>query len=143
MENDINALAANEAVRASDDRAFTNFLNANEKTFKYNIQEREQKIIDILNNYRVTHPYVNSVYMGRENGSSVRSHKRARPTRYDPRERPWYILAKDNPGKVMKTDAYPSITTADFNIGIVRALVEVVNADILEARQIFQVVRGE
>ncbi|MBN2538914.1 MAG: PAS domain S-box protein [Deltaproteobacteria bacterium] len=124
VENDINALVANEAVRASDDHTFTNFLNADEKTFTYHIQEREQKIIDIFNNYGLTHPYVNSVYMGRENGGFVRSHKRASPTRYDPRERPWYILAKNNPGKVMKTDAYPSITTSDVNIGIVRALID-------------------
>ena len=124
VENDVNALAASETVRARDDRNFTNFLNADEKTYKYHIREPEQKIIDILSNYRVTHHYVNSVYMGRENGSFVRSHKRERPTRYDPRERPWYILAKNNPGKVMKTDAYPSLTTSDVNIGFVRALID-------------------
>jgi signal transduction histidine kinase len=124
VESDVNALAASETVRSKDDRDFTGFLNADEKTYKYNIREPEQKIIDILNNYRVTHPYVNSVYMGRENGSFVRSHKRERPTRYDSRERPWYILAKNNPGKVMKTEAYPSLTTSDVNIGIVRALVD-------------------
>lgn len=123
-ESDVNALAANETVRSRDDRDFTSFLNADEKTYKYNIREPEQKIIDILNNYRVTHPYVNSVYMGRENGSFVRSHKRESPTRYDPRERPWYILAEKNSGKTMKTEAYPSLTTSDINIGIVSALVD-------------------
>ncbi len=124
VENDVNALVKNEAVRSRDERNFTNFLNTDEKTYKYHIQECEQKIIDIFNNYRGTHPYVNAVYMGRENGSFVRSHKRERPTRYDPRQRPWYILAKNNPEEVMKTDAYPSITTSDVNIGIVRALVD-------------------
>jgi signal transduction histidine kinase len=124
VENDVNALVANEAVCSRDDRNFTNFLNADENFYKYHIQEHEQKIIDIFNNYRGSHPYVSSVYMGRENGSFVRSHKRERPTRYDPRQRPWYPLAKNNPGKVMKTDAYPSLTTSDVNIGIVRALVD-------------------
>ncbi len=124
VESDVNNLAANETVRSRDDRDFTSFLNADEKTYKYNIRESEQKIIDILNNYSVTRPYVNSVYMGRENGSFVRSHKRERPTRYDPRDRPWYKLAKNNPGKVMKTDAYPSLTTSDINIGFVRSLVD-------------------
>ena len=124
VESDINALAANGTVRSRDDRNFTNFLNTNERSYKYHIQEREQKIIDIFNNYRMTHPYVNSVYMGRENGSFVRSHKRERPTRYDPRDRPWYILARNNPGKVMQTDAYPSLTTSDVNVGIVKALVD-------------------
>jgi hypothetical protein len=78
----------------------------------------------LLNNYRLTHLYVNAVYMGRENGSFVRSHKRQRLTRYDPRERPWYQLAKSNPGKVMRTNAYPSLTTSDVNIGIVQALLD-------------------
>ena len=124
VENDVNALVANETVRSRDGRNFTNFLNADERTYEYHIQEHEQKIIDIFNYYRGTHPYVNSVYMGGENGSFVRSHKRERPTRYDPRKRSWYRLAKNNPGKVMKTDAYPSLTTSDVNIGIVRALVD-------------------
>jgi len=123
-ESDVYNLVANEIVRSRDDRNFTNFLRADERTFKYNIQPLERKIIDIFNAYRMSHRYVNSVYMGRENGSSVRSHRRAIPSRYDPRDRPWYILAKENPAEVMITDAYPSLTTSDVNIGIVKALVD-------------------
>ena len=123
-ESDVYNLAANELVRSRNDRNFTNFLRADEKTFQYNIQPFEQKIITIFNSYRMTHRYVNSVYMGRENGSFVRSHKRALPSRYDPRDRVWYQLAKENPGNTMITDAYPSLTTSDINIGIVKALVD-------------------
>jgi hypothetical protein len=94
VESDVQALVVNEDIRLRDDSDFTNFLNADEKRYQYHIQEREQKIIDIFNNYLRTHSYVNSVYMGRENGSFVRSHKREQPTRYDPRHRPWYKLAK-------------------------------------------------
>ena len=83
VEIDVRALAANEYVRFRDDRNFTSFLNADEATFKYNIGRLEQKIIHIFNTYRLNHPFVNSIYMGRENGSFVRSHKRERPTRYD------------------------------------------------------------
>ena len=78
-ESDVYNLVANEIVRSRDDRHFTNFLQADEKTFQYNIQPLEQKIINIFNAYRMTHRYVNSVYMGRENGSSVRSHKLRNP----------------------------------------------------------------
>jgi len=124
VESDVRTLVANEDVRTRDDRNFTNFLHADERNFQYQIGDSEQKIIDIFNNYLRTHSYVNSVYMGRENGGFVRSHKRQRPTRYDPRQRPWYKLAKDNPTLVMKTDAYPSLTTSDVNIGIVKALVD-------------------
>jgi len=124
VENDVLTLAADETVRSRNDGDFTNFLHADERSFRYRIGETEQQIISIFKNYLQTHAYVNSVYMGRENGGFVRSHKRERPTRYDPRTRPWYVLGKSNPGAVMKTDAYPSLTTSDVNIGFVKALVD-------------------
>jgi signal transduction histidine kinase len=124
VEYDVKDLVANETVRTKDDHHFTQFLDADENTFEYNIGEKEQAIIDILNHYRINHPYANSVYMGRENGSFVRSHKRNRPTQYDPRERPWYQLAVSNPDEVMRTAPYRSVTTPDVNIGTVKALVD-------------------
>ncbi|MBW2437710.1 MAG: PAS domain S-box protein, partial [Deltaproteobacteria bacterium] len=124
MDHDIEALALNEFVRSREDDNFTSFLNADEKTFEYDYSELEQKIISTFNDYRITHPYVHSVYMGRENGSFVRSHPRARPTPYDPRTRPWYKLAKENPGTVMQTPPFRSVTTPDISIGFVKALVD-------------------
>ena len=124
VENNIVALSQNEIVRTRNDSDFTNFLDANEDTFEYHIGDVEQDIITILNTYRTTHPYVNSVYMGRENGSFMRSNPRNEPTQYDPRDRPWYILAKENPGKVMVTEPYQSLTTTDINVGIVTALTD-------------------
>ena len=87
VESDVVVLSLLEAVRVRDDKDFTNFLNADEKTFQYNIGKTEQTIIDILNNYRLAHQYVNSVYMGRENGSFVRAQKRAEPTPLSPPRR--------------------------------------------------------
>jgi len=117
-------LTLNDSVRTKNDEEFTNFTQADPDTFQYRISEPEQKIIDLFNNFRETHGYVNSVYMGRENGSFVRSHKRAKPTRYDPRDRPWYTLAKSNPGVVKRTQPYTSVTTPDINVGVVTALVD-------------------
>ena len=134
---DVMELAINEEVRDPDDTHFTNFLNASEETFEYSIGAREQEIIDIFRNYQTTHPYVNSVYMGRENGAFVRAYPRARPTQYDPRDRPWYVLAANHPGQVSVTDPYRAVTTPDVNIGIVTPLLHddgtmygVVGADI-------------
>ncbi|BBB47705.1 methyl-accepting chemotaxis protein [Pelolinea submarina] len=124
VKNNVLALSENEIIRTQEDHDFTNFLEADEETFEYHIGDVEQNIIEILNTYRTTHPYVNSVYMGRENGSFVRSHPRNEPTQYDPRDRPWYILAKENPGTVMITEPYQSLTTSDINVGIVTALVD-------------------
>ncbi len=122
--NDIETLSSNDLVRSRNDDYFTNFLAADEKTFKYAIHPDEQKIIDLFAAYQATHKYVNSVYMGRENGSFVRSEKRAIPSLYDPRARPWYADAVKNPDSVTLTEAYPSVTTSDVNIGIVRALTD-------------------
>lgn len=121
---DIDNLSQNKYVTTRNDNNFTNFLNADENTFKYNFNPAEQKIVDIFHSYLITHPYINSVYMGRENGSFVRSHPRPKPTKYDPRERPWYKLAKENPDKIMITEPYISVTSNDVNIGIVKALVD-------------------
>jgi PAS domain S-box-containing protein len=124
VESDLDAIVEIPVVRTRDDRDFTDFLDADESTFQYSYTDTERAIIQIFSSYRLSHRYVNSVYMGRENGSFVRSHERARPTPYDPRERPWYILARANPDRVVETDAYSSVTTPDVNIGVVRALLD-------------------
>jgi PAS domain S-box-containing protein len=124
VEEDLNDLVSDETVRSRNDQKFTNFKDADPGTFQYAIGPLEQKIINIFNGYRQAHKYVNSVYMGRENGSFVRSHKRARPTKYDPRTRPWYTLARENPDKVMRTPPYTSVTSPDVNIGTVKALLD-------------------
>jgi signal transduction histidine kinase len=124
VESDVAALSRNELVRTREDEDFTNFLEADEEVFVYRVGSVERSIMALFRAFRSTHPYVNSVYMGRENGSFVRSHPRARPTQYDPRTRPWYMLARDNPGRVMRTEAYQSVTTPDVNIGVVTALVD-------------------
>ncbi|MBN1944888.1 MAG: HAMP domain-containing protein [Bradymonadales bacterium] len=130
---DVETLARNELVRERDDGGFTSFLDADESTFEYRMGPAEQRIVDLFRTYRDTHPYVSSVYMGRENGSFVRSHPRSRPTRYDPRTRPWYGRALEDPGQVLRTAPYRAVTTDDINIGTVRALVD-------EAGQVFGVV---
>jgi signal transduction histidine kinase/DNA-binding response OmpR family regulator/HPt (histidine-containing phosphotransfer) domain-containing protein len=124
VKSDLEGITASALVRSMNDEDFTSFTDADPVIFQYDIGNLEQKIINIFNDYRKTHTYVNSVYMGRENGSFVRSHKRNLPTRYDPRLRPWYVLAKENPGKVMITDPYRSVTAPDINVGIVTALLD-------------------
>jgi len=124
VEYDIQNLANNKIVTEKDDSDFTSFLNADEKNFKYKIGPKEKAIVEIFNSYLITHPYINSVYMGRENGTFVRSHPRPRPTKYDPRERPWYKLAKENQNKIVRTKPYMGVTSNDVNIGVAKALID-------------------
>ncbi|MDD1728840.1 MAG: histidine kinase, partial [Methanospirillum sp.] len=80
LENDVRQLSEDNDVRNSDISGFTSFVNASPETFQYSISEREQIIVNELNSFRLNHPSVNSVYMGRENGVFVRSHLRPSPT---------------------------------------------------------------
>lgn len=122
IRSDVLTLADNALVRGADDAGFTSFLNADERSFEYHYSDQELAIIKLFNDYRLNHPHVNSVYMGRANGTFVRSHPRSQPTRYDPRDRSWYQLALENPGAVVLTSAYPSVTNKDINFGTVIAL---------------------
>ena len=124
LSADLETLAANPAVRNRADQGFTSFLTADPETFRYAYTPEELDIIRLFQDYRNYHPDVNAIYMGRENGTFVRSHPRESATAYDPRVRPWYILGKGQPEGVQITYAYPSLTTQDVNIGFVRALVD-------------------
>ncbi|HEX3001047.1 MAG TPA: cache domain-containing protein, partial [Methanoregula sp.] len=126
---DVLELSHNDIVQTGDDSRFTSFLNASEETFRYSYTPKEEEIITILRDYQTSHPYVSSVYMGRENGAFIRSFPR-RPTQYDPRDRPWYGLAKEHPGQVSVTDPYKAVTTDDVNIGIVTPLLDTNGATI-------------
>ena len=116
VESNLEALALDDRVRVRNDEKFTNFADADPDTFVYTVGETEQAIIDLFNRYRTTHDFANSVYMGRKNGYFVRSHRRVRATAYDPRTRPWYLLAEQHPGQVKRTAPYESVTTPDVNI---------------------------
>lgn len=125
IKSDLYTLKSNSIVTNRNDKYFTSFLNVKEDTtYKYNITKEEQKIINIFNDFRLSHSYVNSIYMGRENGTFVRSHKRAKPTRYDPRNRLWYKLGKTNKNNISITEPYAALTTNDINIGNVAALID-------------------
>ena len=119
VQYDVMSMSLSHVMKYESDDEFTNFLDADEDTFVYNILAEEQKIIDVFSRYRHSHPHVNSVYYGTVNGAFVRSHKRARSTQYDPRARIWYELAISDPGTIQLTPPYKSVTTDDLNIGTV------------------------
>lgn len=122
VANDLQTFADNSLITGAGEKPFTNFLSADPATFSYHYSSDELSLISIFAAYRANHPFVNSVYLGLSDGSFVRSHPRAQPTRYDPRTRPWYIVAAETPGKIVRTAAYPSVTTQDVNIATVKAL---------------------
>ncbi len=121
---DLQTISQNPAVQYPDASRFTSFIGIDEESFQYSYSPEELTIIEVFNRYRENHPHVNSVYMGRSNGSFVRSHPRSRNTPYDPRVRPWYKAGESAPDRVVRTDAYPSVTSTDLNIGTVKGMVK-------------------
>jgi len=121
---DIDLLSSVPAVLDRDDAGFTSFIGADERTFSYRQGPAELGIVALFAAYRASHPGVSAVYMGRENGTFVRSHPRTSPTDYDPRLRPWYMAALASPDRTVVTEPYASVTNDDINIGVVRALTD-------------------
>jgi PAS domain S-box-containing protein len=122
IKADLDEFLSDPEISDPADPGFTSFLSADEETFIYRIGPREASIMRKFEAYCLSHASANSVYMGRATGGFVRSHKRDRPTAYDPRERPWYKLASLNPGRAVLTEAYASVTSPDINIGVVKAM---------------------
>lgn len=122
IRNEVRLLSEHPLITDRDDSSYTSFLDADPAVFVYRYSEKEKAVIMALSAYRRYNSSVNSVYMGRENGSFVRSHPRSSPTRFDPRTRPWYRLAVATPGIPVHTEAYASVTSTDVNIGTVLAL---------------------
>ena len=121
---DVLGLSLNNIVRTPDDSEFTCYLIGRDGSFHFSDSGTEREIVDVLDGFQVSHPNVQSVYMGRENGAFVRSYAWENATDYDPRSRPWYILATENPGEVVITDPYIPITTPYVKIAIAKALVD-------------------
>jgi hypothetical protein len=91
---------------------FTNFTRADEKTFVYRIGTLERQIMDIFQTFRVYTPIHEFRYIwGAKMESFVRSHKRERPTQYDPRNRRGILRQPVPLGQTVITDPYPSVTT--------------------------------
>ena len=122
IEFDVGGLAANKLVRTRADALFTSYLDADPGSFKHNAGQSEQNILELLDDYRLSHPHVISAYIGYANGSFVRSPRPLPASRYDPRSSRWYKLAVQNPGSIVHTAPNPSGKTSDITVGTVTSL---------------------
>jgi methyl-accepting chemotaxis protein len=121
---DLAGLSLVHVIQNGDSSEFTSYLNSSYETFGQSTGENEDEIVGTLMDFQLTHPYVESVYIGYENGAYVRSQEWENSTRYDPRTRPWYILAKENPEETVITQPYVPITSSDVKIGISKAIID-------------------
>lgn len=70
----------------------------------------EKEIASALMGY----PEITSVFLGTEKGEFFIEPMDKLPSDYDPRNRPWYKLAMDNPDKLVWTEPYNDVGTSGF-----------------------------
>ncbi|MCP3764052.1 sensor histidine kinase [Domibacillus sp. A3M-37] len=68
----------------------------------------EKEIYEAFSHFGKNHPDATYVYMGTEEGRYVQYPEGPTLPGYDPRMRPWYVTALEDPGEVLMTGAYTS-----------------------------------
>ncbi len=124
IEYNVQMLANTEIMKTKNDSEFSNFLQADEANFTYNIKNEEAQILNIFQTFKKSHPYATMVYMGRENAAYIQYPARGKPTKYDPRVRGWYKAGMAQPGTFAITDAYKPLTSNDIAVSAVIALMD-------------------
>ncbi len=76
----------------------------------------EQIIFEMFDNYAKAHPGTMYVYYGLKDGGYLQWPETGGSEKYDPRVRPWYTKAIENPGKIINTDPYSDAVTGSLII---------------------------
>lgn len=87
-------------------------------------EENSTKSQSLLDDYMKFHQDLDTVYVGTELGTMIRSPQKDLGSDYDPRERPWYQLAMENKGEVVVTDPFVSAGTGNLVISVARTTIE-------------------
>ncbi len=107
FEDNVVFLANNKLVKNSDSE-IANYLNTTEKVkmTPWQNSETEQNIYNLYSYLGDSNSSLEYVYMGMENGSFLQWPEGYINEKYDPRLRPWYKAAMENPGEITITDPY-------------------------------------
>ncbi|GKV64088.1 MULTISPECIES: methyl-accepting chemotaxis protein [Sporosarcina] len=68
--------------------------------------DKEKAIYDVFSQFSIHHPKASYVYMGTSDGGYVQYPEGPVAAGFDPRDRPWYSTAIEEPGEVKLTSAY-------------------------------------
>jgi diguanylate cyclase (GGDEF)-like protein/PAS domain S-box-containing protein len=113
IENDAKFLANSPNITKADS-SITALFNMNSvvtpKKYSKNIPGLESAIYNEFERYGESHLDASYVYMGTISGGYIQYPDGVVVSKYDPRKRPWYIQAMNNPDKVTLSAPY-----ADYN----------------------------
>ncbi|MGE7546196.1 methyl-accepting chemotaxis protein [Sporosarcina newyorkensis] len=68
--------------------------------------DKEKAIFNLFSQFSINHPKASYVYMGTSDGGYVQYPEGPVSAGFDPRDRPWYSTAIEEPGEVKLTSAY-------------------------------------
>ncbi len=107
INNDIEMFAKNPLIK-NKYKEITSYVSTTETTFMKPSQSfgSEKEIYELFRYYGESHPEVLYVYFGTIDGGYVQWPETITKAGYDPRKRPWYQKALENPGKLVTTEPY-------------------------------------
>lgn len=112
IKEDLNTLATDPRVLKADSSIMTyKDLKGNGPLVQMTPSKNgavEKEIYEVFSHFGKNHPDATYVYMGTEEGRYVQYPEGPTLPGYDPRMRPWYVTALEDPGEVLMTGAYIS-----------------------------------
>lgn len=119
VKEDVKLLANLDDIRSTDQSITALFNMPNiEGNPKYSKQIKgvEGNIYKDLENYAMTHDKTTYVYVGTKWGGYVQWPDGLSTSTFDPRKRPWYTPAIENPGEVIISEPYVSAIDSSNNV---------------------------
>ncbi|PLT34128.1 sensor histidine kinase [Bacillus sp. V5-8f] len=112
IEEDLNTLATDPRVLKADSSITTyKDIKRNGGFLQMTPSKNgavEKEIYEVFSHFGKNHPDAMYVYMGTEEGRYIQYPEGPTLPGYDPRKRPWYVRALEDPGEVLMTGAYVS-----------------------------------
>lgn len=124
MEKDLNMVAENPTVKTADG-SIRSYISAEGESVEPNPEGTdsvESQIYSVYDNFAKDRDNISDVFMGTESGGYIQYAEGAVSPGYDPRERPWYQLATENPGSVVRTNAYYWEAADAVNVSLAKTI---------------------
>lgn len=97
-------------------------LTGEGKVFPAYTSETDEKLLSLFDSFLKTHPNITMVYFGSASGGYIEVPIVELGKGYDPRVRPWFQKALQNPNRVTITGVYRTLFSEVSQLGIVKAV---------------------
>ncbi len=124
LDKNIDMFAENPLLQKSDE-SITDYIDFQGGTMTPSQNGGvEQEIYEAFQNYGQSHPSTLYVYMGTKYGGYIQWPETQNSSNYDPRVRPWYELAIEGNGQVLRTNPYEDSVTGTLIVSNARTFVD-------------------